>query len=93
MTKRITVPTTKTNLHTLLATRNGAHEYCQGVGLQARSTNSGVVRFAVGGGPCVQELVAGSSIGLGTNTPKSIWVESDNGTEEINVSLTVGANG
>lgn len=92
-TRRVVVPTTKTNLFELLGSDNPAHEWCQSVGIQARPSNAGIVRFGVGGGDVSQELVAGQSTQVGTNSPKAIYVESDNGTDEINVSLTAGANG
>jgi hypothetical protein len=93
MTFRVTVPTTPANLYDLIASQNEAHEWCQSVGIQARASNAGIVRFAVGGGQPLQELAAGQTVEVGTNSPKAIWVDSDNGTEELNVSLTSGANG
>jgi hypothetical protein len=92
-TRRVTVPTAPTNLFELMASQNPAHEYCQSIGIQARTTNVGIVEVGVGGGQPVQELVAGQSTEIGTNSPKSIFVRSTNGTEQINVSLTAGANG
>jgi hypothetical protein len=73
-----------------MGSTNPAHEYCQRIGIQARTTNTGTVRFSVNNDVPTTELAAGNSAQVLVNTPKNVWVESDNGTEQINIEFMQG---
>ena len=91
-TRQVLVPQAPTRLFDLMASSNLADGTCQGVGLQASSGNTGTVYFGDRGAQ-VQELAPGASSYPSTNTTKNIWVRSDNGTELLNVTQTIGAAG
>lgn len=93
LTRQVIVPIAPTRLYELLGLPgNLADDTCQGIGLQASGTNTGTVYFG-DRGQQVQELEAGASSYPSVNSAKNIWVRSDNGTDLLNVTQTIGPAG
>ena len=87
-TRKFTIPTTATSIYALFDSDDQALFTCQGMGLQADDGNSGSVFFGSRASKA-QELVAGAATFITINSPRDVWVRSENGTELLNVSLTL----